>query len=334
MQSLLEQFIPITLANLHREYPNVLLHYFNGDGELLPPRQLHPAFYGCLDWHSSVHSHWQVVRAIHLFPDAAFVPAAIATLDRSFTIETITGELAYLQPRRSFEMPYGIAWLLQLTAELRQHATPHAQRWLALLTPLEQLGAKRIAAYFADLVFPIRGGLHNQSAFSMGLVYDWACISGESAMLKLIEQRARHFFAADRDAPLAYEPSAVDFLSPTLAEADLLRRVLGQAEFSEWLWGFFGVDMLEKLPTMLAPVGVVNPSDGQLAHFAGLNISRAWMLEGIASALTIDDPCRAMLLDLANRHREIGRVDAFHEDYMVSHWAPSYALYLLTQRGI
>lgn len=153
-------------------------------------------------------------------------------------------------------------------------------------------------------------------------------------VLSLLHEETLRFFGADQAAPLAYEPSAVDFLSPALAEADVIRRVLPQPALSDWLTQFFGADMLETLPQRLPPVQMQDASEGQLAHFAGLNLSRAWMLEGMHSALPADDQRRPMLTELAQRHRAVGLVDAFHPDYMVSHWAPSFALYLLTERGL
>lgn len=334
LQAIVEQFIPTTLVNLQREYPNGLLHSLQSDADVQPPRLLHPAFFGCYDWHSAVHCHWQIVRALRLFPAASFVPAAIQALDRSFTPENIAGELAYLQARPGFELPYGIAWLLQLMAELREMATPLSESWQLILTPLEQHAATRFAAYLQRMPYPLRTGLHNQTAFALGLAFDWARTTGAEVMLALIHERARHFFGADRAAPLAYEPASVDFLSPTLAEADLMRRVLPQAEFVDWLGEFWGADGSAGVVKRLAPVQVVDYSEGQLAHFTGLNLSRAWMIEGIHAALPAADPQRPQLFELAQRHRAIGLVDAFHPDYMVAHWAPTFALYLLTGRGL
>ncbi|CAN5713047.1 DUF2891 domain-containing protein [soil metagenome] len=333
-QPLFEQTIPITLTNLHREYPNGLLHQLTSDADVQAPRVLHPVFFGCYDWHSAVHCHWQVVRALHCFPNAAFVPAANAALARSFTAEHIAGELTYLRTRSGFEIPYGMAWLLQLMVELREMATPQSLQWQTLLQPLEQLAIERLCAYLQRLPYPIRSGMHNQTAFAMGLAFDWARATGDMTTITLLHERARHFFAADRNAPLAYEPAAVDFLSPTLAEADLMRRVLPQAEFADWLGGFLGNNAEEKLINWLMPVQVVDYSEGQLAHFTGLNLSRTWMLEGIYNALPENDRRRPILFDLAQRHRAVGLVDAFHPDYMVAHWAPSFALYLLSQRGL
>lgn len=330
------QALPQTLANLQREYPNGIAHHFVADGEMLTctPAILHPAFFGCYDWHSAVHSCWQVVRAIRLFPNSGLVPAAVDTLDRLLTPENLVVEMAYLSARPGYEMPYGMAWLLQLLAELREAEGEPFDTWRAVLTPLESHAARRFRAYLSRLPYPIRTGTHNQSAFSLGLVWDWARTADDHELTELLAHHVRHFYAGDRDAPLAYEPSGSDFLSPSLAEADLLRRVLTPQEFSEWLTDFFGENMAESLPRRLAPVAMVDPSDGQLAHYAGLNLSRAWMLQGIASVLTDDDPRRSMLLALADSHAAAGLPDALHPDYMVSHWAPTFALYLLSRRGV
>jgi len=333
-QSLVEQVVPVTIGNLQREYPNGILHHWLGDDALLSPHELHPAFYGCYDWHSAVHGHWQVVRALRCYPDAPFVAAAQAALERSFTAANIATEVAYGQARPSFEMPYGMAWLLQLMTELREMSTPAAERWRTILAPLESHAVERFRAYVTRLPYPVRTGTHNQSAFALSLALDWARMADDQALIDQIDVCARRFYLADVAAPLAYEPSGTDFFSPALAEADLMRRVLPQVEFSDWLWGFFGHDMVEMLVTRLAPVRVVDFADGQLSHYSGLNLSRAWMLEGIASGLPVNDPRRVLLGKMAQQHGTLGLSDAVHPDYMVSHWAPTFALYLLTGRGI
>lgn len=333
-QTLAEQIIPVTLTNLRREYPNGILHMMDEDGDVANPRQMHPIFYGCYDWHSAVHSYWQVVRALRIYRSAAFGAEAVALLDEHFTVAHVEGELAYLQRRPSFELPYGMAWLLQLMTEVRQCELPAATRWHTALTPLEAHAAARMTAYFAKLPLPIRSGVHSQTAFSMALALDWARATGEDGLAGTIREQALRFYSSDEDAPLAYEPSAADFLSPSLAQADLMRRIWAPDEFSAWLGRFLGEDAHLVLERQLAPVGVADASDGQLAHFAGLNMSRAWMLEGIAAGLPVDDLRRQPFQELAEAHRSAGLASALHEDYMVSHWAPSFVIYLITNRGI
>ena len=334
LSEFLDRAIPVTIANLHREYPNGILHSLFSEQDIQSPSRLHPIFFGCFDWHSSVHCHWQVLRALRLFPNAAYAESAKAALARSFTPENVAVEMAYLAQRPSFEMPYGMAWLLQLMSELHELSGEPFAQWRSTLAPLEAHAANAFRRYLARMPFPVRGGLHNQSAFSLGLALDWARVAGDQELAELIQRRAFDFYLGDFDAPLAFEPGSTDFLSPALATADLMRRLLHPPEFADWLWHFLGHDALDTLPVRMAPVHVASFSDGQLAHFAGLNISRAWMLAAIHSALPTDDPRRPLLLDLAQRHQEIGLVDALHDDYMVSHWAPSFAVYLLSQRGV
>ena len=335
-QALVEQMIQGTIGILHREYPNGNFHFLRGDEDLCSPHTQHPAFYGCLDWHSSVHSHWQLVRAVRRFPDAAFVPDAMVALDRSLTHDKMAGELAYLSDHPRFEMPYGMAWLLQLAAELFEYAHEEgntaARRWRKALASLETHAAARFHDYLASLPYPVRGGLHNQTAFSLGLALDWARTVGDADLGALIETRALEYFGADVDAPLAYEPAAIDFLSPALAEADLMRRVLRGDVYRKWLNGFLGDDV-GRLETHLKPVEVTDFANGQLAHLAGLNMSRAWMLEGIRVALPVDDRRAEGLARLAERHQTVGLPAALNDDYMVTHWAPTFVLYLLTGRG-
>lgn len=332
-KSKLEAFIPLTISNVHREYPNGIAHrLFDDADEACRPSLLHPAFYGCYDWHSAVHSHWQVVRAIRLFSDAAFVTDGRAALNRSLTHENIVTEVAYLHQRQTYEMPYGMAWLLQLTAELREWAGEDAQRWLMALKPLEDHAAEQFRGYLNKMEHPVRTGAHNQTAFSLGLVWDWAAEIGDRAMQEQIRSRAIHYFENDTDAPFAYEPSGTDFLSPTLGEADLMRRLLEPTEYANWLARFMGANGEERLQAYLQPVEVGDFSDGQLAHFAGLNMSRAWMLQKIAAAVPLSSSLATPITRLAQAHRNVGLGSALHKDYMVSHWAPTFVVYLLTER--
>lgn len=331
VEALAEVFVPKTIAILHKEYPNILLHHLADETDVRSPQALHPAFYGCYDWHSSVHSHWQIVRALRLFPNASFVADGRAAVNRSLTAENIAAEMAYVSNRRSFEMPYGMAWLLQLAAELHEWDSPDARRWRQALLPLECHASDSLTGYFNRLPFPIRSGLHNQTAFAMSMALDWADSTGANEVTGSIKQRARTFFENDRNAPLAYEPSGVDFLSPALAEADLMRRILPAAEFAAWLNGFFGdVD----LSSHLVPATVLDAADGQLAHFAGLNMSRAWMLQSISSVLPDGDARVEAFQALAQELLNLGLHSALDDDYMIAHWAPSFVLYLLTGRGL
>src|SRR6516165_41323 len=222
------RFAALALKCLHQEYPNHISHTLNGDSDALPPHELTPAFYGCLDWHSDVHGHWLLVRLIRLFPAAPFVGEARTAVARSLTPQNIAGEIAYLRGagRASFERPYGLAWLLRLAAELRGSDDADARSWSATLAPLESEVAVRLTSYLPRLHYPIRIGEHDQTAFALALTWDWAAVSGDVRMRDALQDAAQRFYLHDRNCPLAYEPSGEDFLSPCLAEADFMRRVL------------------------------------------------------------------------------------------------------------
>jgi Protein of unknown function (DUF2891) len=351
------RFAGLALDCLHLEYPNHLSHTLNSAADARPPHELTPAFYGCLDWHSDVHGHWLLVRLLRLFPDAPFAAPARAEIARSLTRENIAGEIAYLhgEGRTSFERPYGLAWLLQLAAELRRWDDADGRRWSEILAPLESEAAARLANWLPKLHYPIRVGEHDQTAFSFGLVWDWAAVSGDERMRALLSDTAARFYRHDRDCPLAYEPSGEDFLSPCLAEADFMRRVLAPQDFARWLSDFLpqipgarsghasgaaqvsggaGPAHGKARPPWLSPGVVTDRADPKLAHIDGLNLSRAWMLEGIAHGLPAHDARIPALLASAAQHAQASLPAVTGEHYEGGHWLGTYAVYLTSKAGL
>jgi len=330
------RFAKLALACVHQEYPNKIAHVLQSDADVKPPRELTPAFYGCYDWHSSVHGHWLLARLARIFPDAPFAGAARAALAESLTPERLAGETAYLAGagRVSFERPYGLAWLLQLAAELREWDDSQARTWSAALAPLERAAADRIRDWLPKLTHPIRIGEHDQTAFAFGLILDWSRTAGDEAKRELLVRRIGELYLGDVDCPLGYEPSGQDFLSPCLAEADLVRRVLAPAEFAEWLTEFLPRIPRDGSAGWLPPGVVTDPSDPKLAHLDGLNLSRAWMLEGIVSGLPPGDPRLVSLRATAAAHRAAGLAAVTGEHYEGGHWLGSFATYLVTRRGV
>ncbi len=317
-----ERFANLALICVHKEYPNKISHNLSSDADVAPPRKLTPAFYGCYDWHSSVHGHWMLARLARTFPDAPFTPRAREALQQSITPENIAQEVEYIKGagRASFERPYGLAWLMQLGAELREWDPALART----LHPLEAAASDRLKTWLPKLTNPIRIGEHNQSAFAFGLILD---STDDPELSKLIREKSRAFFLNDRNCPISYEPSGEDFLSPCMAEADLMRRILPKSEYAAWLTRF--------LPHIdLKPAIVTDPSDPKLAHLDGLNLSRAWMLEGIASGLPKSDPRAKTLRSLAAKHRQAGLAAVTGEHYEGGHWLGSFAVYLTTGRGL
>jgi hypothetical protein len=331
-----ERFANLALACVHKEYPNKIAHNLNSDADVAPPRKLTPAFYGCYDWHSSVHGHWLLARLARSFPDAPFTAPAIAALKQSITPENIAQEVKYMngEGRASFERPYGLAWLLQLGQELREWKDPQAQQLSRTLDPLEAAAKKRLMTWLPKLANPIRIGEHNQTAFGMGLMLDAARGSGDKEFAALIEKKARQFYGNDKACPMNYEPSGEDFLSPCLGEADMMRRVMNPEEFAKWLDAFLPRFNVTGGTPMLRPVVSPDPSDPKLAHLDGLNLSRAWMLEGIASGLPKNDPRLSALRAMAAAHRDAGLAAATGEHYEGGHWLGSFAVYLVTNRGV
>jgi hypothetical protein len=323
------RFAKLALDCVHKEYPNKIAHSMNSDADMKPPRELTPAFYGCYDWHSSVHGHWLLVRLVRLFPQAAFAADARKSLAQSLTAANIAQEVKYLNAdgRSSFERPYGLAWLLQLAAELKEFDDPEARQWSSALRPLEDAVITRISGWLPKLEHPIRTGEHNNTAFSIGLMLDYARIAGRTEFGKLVESRARDYYLKDTGCPLNYEPSGEDFLSPCLAEADVVRRILPSAEFAAWFDRF--------LPKVeMEPTRVIDPSDGKLYHLAGLNLSRAWMLNGVLARLPKTHARRKQLTDLSARLREAGLDSIKSEHYEGGHWLGSFAVYLVSARGL
>jgi hypothetical protein len=330
------RFAQLALECVHREYPNKIAHVLASDADAKPPRTLTPAFFGCYDWHSSVHGHWLLARLAHLFPGTELAARAREALARSLTPANIEAEVAYLRGpgRASFERPYGLAWLLALAAELRSWDDPQARQWAEALAPLEIESAQRVMAWLPKLQYPIRSGEHSQTAFAFGLMSDWAQVRGDVGMARLLEARARVYYLDDRSCALGYEPSGEDFLSPCLAEADFMRRMLPPAEYADWLARFLPGIPRDGRAGWLTPGMVTDRSDPKLAHIDGLNLSRAWMLEGMAHGLPERDKRRAALLAAARAHADAALPAVTGEHYEGGHWLGTFAVYLTSRAGI
>lgn len=334
-------FAALALDCVTKEYPYSVSLRLESADDLALPREMTPLFYGCYDWHSAVHGHWLLARLTRRFPAAEFASEARAALDRNLTDEGVVAEIAHVsrKGRRGFERPYGLAWLLQLDAELHEWTSDaeapdddrsRAARWRETLGPLTANAVERLTEFFEKLEHPVRVGEHKQTAFSVGLIHDWAVSVGDQPMRDLLAARARVWYGDDRDCPVDYEPSGQDFLSPCLSEADFMRRVLPADEFAAWLDAF----LPGGLPATLEPVNVPQDEEDAFGHLHGLHLSRAWMLHGIASALPARDARRPEMAALAERNAEAGFAGVDPANYIGSHWLGSFATYLATNRGI
>jgi hypothetical protein len=330
------RFAHLALVCAHKEYPNKIAHVLASEADVMPPHLLTPAFYGCFDWHSAVHGHWLLVRLLRLFPNAPFAEDARAALAASLTPKNIAGEVDYVgrEDRASFERPYGLAWILKLSAELRSWDDPQGRQWAAALVPLETVGVTKLQSWLPKLHYPIRIGEHDQTAFSFGLIWDWANVAGDARMKVALVDAAQRFYRGDRNCPLSYEPSGQDFLSPCLAEADFMRRVLEPEVFGKWLTDFLPQVPVKAGAEWLQPGVVTDRSDPKLAHIDGLNLSRAWMLEGIAHGLRQNDKRLPALIAAAASHRAAALPAVTGEHYEGGHWLGTFAVYLTSQAGL
>lgn len=333
---LADRFSALALTCVQQEFPNKISRTTDTPEAIGRPRKIFPTFYGCFDWHSSVHGHWLLVRLLHVGPQQAeWRTNAIAKLNQNFTEENLAGEVAnFARPARgSWERPYGLAWYLQLTTELRQWDNEQAKAWLKILQPLEQDIVQSLKEWLPKLAYPIRLGTHNQSAFAFGLMLDWAREANDQEMETLIIERSLAFHKNDVDCPLAYEPSGEDFLSPCFMEADLMRRIFTAEDFSTWLSQFLPSIPQDGSAEWLKPGIVKDASDGKLVHLDGVNSSRAWNLYNISRALPGGDKRKAALVAAAELHAKTGVAAVSDEHYSGSHWLASFATYLMTDRG-
>ena len=325
------RFAGLALGCIQREFPYQPAHVINDAADVRRPRELHPAFYGCFDWHSAVHGHWLLARILRRFGDLPEATAIRAALDSNLSAANLEVEADYFrQPgRRGFERTYGWAWLLKLAQELGEWDDADGRRWSAGLEPLAAVIVTRYLEFLPKQTYPIRGGVHPNTAFGLAFAHDYAATVGHLALRDLVVQRSLDYFAADRDYPAAWEPGGADFFSPCLIEADMMRRVLPRAEFSAWLASFLPDLALGRPAQLLTPAAVTDRSDGQLVHLDGLNLSRGWCMWSIAGALPPGDPRRAVLTQAAGRYAEAGLAHVASGDYMGEHWLATFALYML-----
>jgi hypothetical protein len=325
-------FSALALKCVAREYPNKPEHVINNASEVKSPKALHPAFYGCYDWHSSVHGHWMLIRLLKTFPKLPEATQIRSALDANLTAENIQAEVAYMrQPnRQSFERTYGWAWALKLAEELQTWNDADGKRWSTSLQPLADLIAKSYRNFLPKQTYPIRTGVHPNTAFGLAFALDYAKTSGDRELESVLNERSRTYFAKDVDYPGGWEPGGEDFFSAALMEADLMRRVMKAQEFSTWFHRFLPGVSKGSPSALLSPAIVTDRSDPKLVHLDGLNLSRAWCMRSIASALPAKDPARVVLAAAAEKHATAALAHVASGDYAGEHWLASFAVFLLS----
>lgn len=327
-----ERFARLALACIDRAFPNKPEHTLDSAADARTPQEFHPAFYGCFDWHSSVHGHWMLTRLLRIHPDLPSASEIRARLENHFSSEAIAEEARYMEraSARSFERPYGWAWTLRLAGELDGWDDAQGRQWRERIRPLETRVVEKLVDYLGKLTHPVRTGVHPNTAFALAQSLDYARQTGRRDLETTIVARSRDYFFNDRSCPFAYEPSGEDFFSPCLEEADLMRRVLKREEFSSWLSKFWP-QLSHAKKAVLSPAIVTDPTDPKLVHLDGLNLTRAWTLKGVAATLRRRDPRRATLEQMAIAHEKAGLARVSSGNYEGEHWLASFAVYLLGQ---
>jgi len=325
-------FAALALKCVSREFPNKPEHVINNESEVKGPKVLHPAFYGCYDWHSSVHGHWMLIRLLKTFPNLPESKQIRDALNANLTAENIQQEVAYMkQPnRQSFERTYGWAWALKLAEELHSWNDPDGKRWAGNLQPLAETLSQLYRTFLPKQTYPIRTGVHPNTAFGLAFALDYAKTVGDRELESLLDERSRTYFGKDADYPGAWEPGGEDFFSAALMEADLMRRVMESQEFATWFHKFLPGVEKGNPAALLQPAIVTDRSDPKLVHLDGLNLSRAWCMRSIANALPESDPARKILSISAKKHAAAALAHVASGDYAGEHWLASFAVFLLS----
>ncbi len=326
---LASQFAGIALGNVAREFPNKLDHVMTGAAEAKSPRELHPIFYGSFDWHSCVHGYWLLARLLRRCPALPEAPDIRRVIDAHFTAGNAQAELDYLKrtESRGFERPYGLAWLLMLAAELRRHKSAESRRWSEVLSPLTGECAARLRDYLLAANYPVRAGVHGNSAFALILAMEYAATCGEEPMRAALQQKSRSWYADDADWP-AWDPDGEDFLSPALSEALCMARSLAPGAFTGWLQRFLPRLAAREPATLFRPAAVSDRTDSKIVHLDGLNLSRAWCWRSLGDGLAAGDPRREIALAAAAAHLDAS-LPHVADHYAGSHWLATFALLAL-----
>ncbi|MBO0320840.1 DUF2891 domain-containing protein [Muricauda sp. CAU 1633] len=319
----------LPLECVQKEYPNKLGHTLGSKGDLGEPQALHPAFYGCFDWHSSVHGNWSMVRLLKEFPNVEEAERMRRILSENITQESIAGEVKYFEGEhnKNYERTYGWGWLLKLAEELHTWDDPLARELETNLQPLTELIAQKFIDYLPKLQYPVRVGTHTNTAFALAFAWDYAQTLGNTALQEAIQQRALDFYQNDTDCPLTWEPSGADFLSPCFEEMDLMRRILGKEDFLKWMAQFLPNLQQPDFDVAVALVG--DREDGQLVHLDGLNFSRAWVLFGLANQYPEE---YGHLEPLAHEHLAYSFPNLIGDNYEGGHWLGTFAIYALGEQ--
>jgi DUF2891 family protein len=327
----------LTLKCMDQNFPYKIDHVYQDEKDIKNQKIHHPIFYGCFDWHSAVHGHWALIKLLSAMPDLPNAEEIRRRLDEHFRPDNIAGEVKYFErdsdTKRS-ERPYGFAWFLRLILELKKSKYPQAALWTKNLEPLEKTIRARFIEYLKVFDFPVRRGVHENSAFAMTHAYDYAKGVGDGELLQAIVEVSKKYYLNDIQCPLTYEPSGDDFISPCLTEADLMRRVLSQKEFLVWFNKFWPAMSKSETKNFFKPLVPTAVLDAKAIHLVGLDFERAWSLAGIAQALPAGDRRKKMFLEKAREHASVGDDLIKKGDYGGTHWLASFAIFFYSESNL
>ncbi|UYQ92918.1 DUF2891 domain-containing protein [Chitinophaga horti] len=321
-------FAKLPLKCMQQPFPYKTGIVFSDSSLITAPKDYHPAFYGCFDWHSSVHGHWMLVRLLKMFPNLPEAATIRQKLKENLSEDNIQQELKLFRNRdnKGFERIYGWSWLMQLQRELATWNDPLGVELSKNVAPLAGFFSKSYVEFLGKLAYPIRVGEHTNLAFGLTLAWDYAVTTKDVRLENAIRKAATQFYLEDKACPVAYEPGGYDFLSPCLEEADLMWRVLDAAQYQKWLKTFLP-QIYVPGKTFLSVGQVKDRTDGKLVHLDGLNLSRAWCLYNIARHAGSNE---AAIRGLAKRHLDASLGQVASGDYAGEHWLASFAVYALT----
>jgi hypothetical protein len=332
----LTQNVAIRLARLplhciNNEFPNKTSHTADSASDaVLLPSELHPSFYGCLDWHSSVHGHWLLLKVLKQFPSIGIKDSIITVLDNSFRQEKILIETEYFSKYKtssSYERTYGWAWLLKLDEELYTWNDPLGKKWHEVLQPLTRKIVSLWKNFLPKQTYPNRTGVHPNTAFGLVFALDWSRTIKDTAFEHAIITAARRFYFNNTAIPAYLEPDGTDFLSPSLEVADLMRRVLPKQQFIPWLNNFYEARSIRQIIEL--PV-ISDRSDFQIVHLDGLALSRAWCMKGIARMLPATHVLKKEFEKASAKMLEETLPHVTSGNYGGDHWLASFAVYALS----
>lgn len=333
-ESIASKLASLPLHCINNEWPNKTSHGSDSATDhVLLPHEHHPVFYGCYDWHSSVHGHWMLVKLLKTFPGIEERDSIVRVLDNSFQLEKMQQEAAYFSKYKTsplYERTYGWAWLLKLDQELYQWNDPLGKKWYAALQPLTQKIKELWTVYLPKQTYPNRTGVHPNTAFGLVFALDWANALGQKEFAALVKKRSREYYLSNKQTPAYLEPDGTDFLSPSLEIADLMRRVLPAKEFVTWFNNFYtaeGIRNILKLPV------VSDRTDYQIVHLDGLSLSRAWCLKGIAKNLPVTHPYKKRFETAAQAFLQKTIPHVTSGNYGGDHWLASFAVYAIFENS-